>query len=64
VLTAVPSIAHAACLGCQWFDVRGHWMGHSDWLERASVRPHRHQVSNGVFLDGPRRWRGEVRSAM
>src|SRR6476620_4913525 len=22
------------------------------------VLPHRHQVSNGVFLDGPRRWRG------
>jgi len=32
--------------------------GHSDWLERASLWPHRHQVSNGVFLDGPRRWRG------
>jgi hypothetical protein len=33
-------------------------MSHSDWFERASVWPHRHQVSNGVFLDGPRRWRG------
>jgi len=58
VLDAVLSSAHGACLGCQWFDVRGHWMGHSDWFERASVWPHRHQVSNGVFLDGPRRWRG------
>jgi hypothetical protein len=45
VLDAVPSTAHGACLGCQWFDVRGHWMGHSDWFERASVWPHRHQVS-------------------
>ena len=58
VLDAVPSTAHGACLGCQWLDVRGHWMGHSDWFERASAWPHRHQVSNGVFLDGPRRWRG------
>jgi hypothetical protein len=58
VLDAVPSTAHGACLGCPWFDVRGHWMGHSDWFERASIWPHRHQVSNGVFLDGPRRWRG------
>jgi hypothetical protein len=58
VLDAVLSSAHGACLGCQWFDVRGHSMSHSDWFERASVRPHRHQVSNGVFLDGPRRWRG------
>jgi hypothetical protein len=31
---------------------------HSDWFERASVWAHRHQVSNGVFLDGPRRGRG------
>ena len=54
----LPSTAHGACLGCQWFDVRGHFMSHSDWFERASVWPHRHQVSNGVFLDGPRRWRG------
>ena len=58
VLDAVLSSAHGACLGCPWFDVRGHWMGHPDWFERASVWPHRHQVSNGVFLDGPRRWRG------
>ena len=58
VLTAVPSIAHGGCLGCQWFDVRGHWMGHADWFERACIWPHRHQVSDGVFLDGPRRWRG------
>ena len=58
VLDTVLSTAHGACLGCQWFDVAGHWMGHSDWFERASVWPHRHQVSNGVFLDGPRRWRG------
>lgn len=35
VLDAVPSTAHGACLGCQWLDVRGHWMGHSDWFERA-----------------------------
>jgi hypothetical protein len=58
VLDAVLSGAHGACLGCQWFDVRGHSMRHSDWFERASVWPHRHQVSNGEFLDGPRRWRG------
>jgi hypothetical protein len=59
VLDAVRSSAHGACLGCQWFDVRGHWMGHSDWFERACIWPHRHQVSNGVFLDGPRRWRAD-----
>jgi hypothetical protein len=58
VLDAVPSTAHGACLGCHWFDAAGHSMDHSDWFERASVWPHRHQVSNGVFLDGPRRWRG------
>jgi hypothetical protein len=58
VLDAVLSSAHAACLGCQWFDVVGHSMSHSDWFERASIWPHRHQVSNGVFLDGARRWRG------
>jgi hypothetical protein len=58
VLDAVPSAARGACLGCEWFDVRGHWMGHSDWFKRASVWPHRHEVSNGVFLDDPRRWRG------
>ncbi len=39
VLDAVPSTAHGACLGCQWLDVRGHWMGHSDWFERASIWP-------------------------
>ena len=27
VLDAVPSTAHGACQGCQWFDVQGHWMG-------------------------------------
>ena len=26
----------------------------SDWFERASIWPHRHQLSNGVFLDGRR----------
>ena len=57
-LTRCPLLRTGACLGCQWLDVRGHWMGHSDWFERASAWPHRHQVSNGVFLDGPRRWRG------
>ena len=30
-------------------------MRHSDWFERASIWPHRHQISNGEFLDGPRR---------
>ena len=30
----------------------------ADWFERASIWPHRQQVSNGVFLDGPRRCRG------
>ena len=54
VLDAMPSTAHGACLGCQWFDVRGHSMRHSDWFERASIWPHRHQLSNGVFLDGRR----------
>jgi hypothetical protein len=58
VLDAVLSSAHGGCLGCQWFDVVGHSMRHSHWFERASMWPHRHQVSNGVFLDGPRRWRG------
>jgi len=33
-------------------------MRHSDWFERASIWPHRHQISNGEFLDGPRLWRG------
>ncbi len=40
-LYAVPSTAHGACPGCQWFDVRGHSMSH--WLAaatlRAAVRP-------------------------
>jgi hypothetical protein len=58
VLDAVLSSAHGACLGCQWIDMQGHSMHHSDWFEPASIWPHRHQVSNGVFLDGPRRWRG------
>jgi hypothetical protein len=58
VLDAMPSTAHGACLGCQWFDVRGHSMRHSDWFERASIWPHRHEISNGEFLDGPRLWRG------
>jgi hypothetical protein len=35
VLDAVPSTAHGACLGCQWFDVQGHSVRHSDWFERA-----------------------------
>jgi hypothetical protein len=30
VLDAVLSSAHGACLGCQWFDVQGHSMHHSD----------------------------------
>jgi hypothetical protein len=47
VLDAVLSSAHGACLGCQWIDVRGHSIDHSDWFERASIWPHRHQVSNG-----------------
>jgi hypothetical protein len=58
VLDAVPSIARGACLGCQWLDLRGHSMDHTDWFERASVWPQRHEVSNGAFLDGPRRWVG------
>jgi hypothetical protein len=37
VLDAVLSSAHGACLGCQWFDVRGHSMSHPDWFERASL---------------------------
>src|SRR6202040_370196 len=48
VLDAVPSTAHGAGLGCPWFDVRGHWMGHADWFERASIWQHRPQVSDGV----------------
>jgi hypothetical protein len=58
VIDPVQWVAHAACLGCQWIDVRGHSMHHSDWFQRASIWPQRHQVSNGGFLDGPRRWRG------
>ena len=53
-LTRCPLLRTGRAWGCQWFDVRGHWMGHSDWFERASIWPHRHQVSNGVFLDGRR----------
>ncbi len=41
VLDAVPSIDHAACLGCQWFDSRG---GSSSY-ERAK----RHETSDGEF---------------
>ena len=36
VIDAVQFVAHAACLGCQWIDVRGHWMGH--WLAAATLR--------------------------
>src|SRR4029077_4734242 len=41
---------HGACLCCQWFDVRGHRVGPSDWFERASVWPHRHQVSGSSMV--------------
>jgi hypothetical protein len=34
VLDAVLSNAHGACLGCQWFDVQGHWIGHSAWFKK------------------------------
>ena len=40
VLDAVPSIDHAACLGCQWFDASGH-----SPYERAQ----RHETSDGEF---------------
>ena len=45
VLDAVPSISHAACLGCQWFDV-----GRQSPLRRARL----HETSDGEF-------RGKVR---
>lgn len=39
VLDAVPSTGHAACLGCQWFESRGH----------APLRTaRRHEYSDGV----------------
>ena len=54
VLDAVLWVAHAACLGCQWIDKRGYSMREPDELDGARSLAHRHQVSNGVFLDGPR----------
>ena len=57
VLDAVLWVAHAACLGCQWIDKRGYSMREPDELDGARSLAHRHQVSSGVFLDGPRRWR-------
>jgi hypothetical protein len=54
VLDALPSIAHGACLGCQWFDVVGHSMHYSDWFERASVWPHRQQISRRTLLRSAR----------
>ena len=38
--------------------LRGYSMREPDELDDARSLAHRHQVSNGVFLDGPRRWRG------
>lgn len=40
VLDAVPSIDHAACLGCQWFEPRGH---------APLLLARRHETSNGAF---------------
>ena len=38
VLDDVPSISHAACLGCQWFESRGH---------SPLFMARRHEVSDG-----------------
>ena len=40
VLESVPSISHAACLGCQWFDRGG---------PAALQRARRHEVSEGSW---------------
>ena len=40
VLDAVPTVSHAACLGCQWFEPRG-----DSPLELAR----RHETSDGAF---------------
>jgi hypothetical protein len=47
VLDAVQWIAHAACLGCNWFDAMGHDM--RDRLPEAAENARRHQISNGLF---------------
>jgi hypothetical protein len=47
VLDAVQWIAHAACLGRNWFDAAGHDM--RDRLPEAAENARRHQVSNGSF---------------
>lgn len=39
VLDAVPSISHAACLGCQWFEPRGH---------SPLLTARRHETSDGA----------------
>ena len=41
VLDAVPSIDHAACLGCQWFEPGGH-------SPRLLAR--RHETSDGAWI--------------
>ena len=38
VLTAVPSIAHAACLGCQWLAQPGNSMSDEGWGKAAVTK--------------------------
>jgi hypothetical protein len=53
VLTAVPSIAHAACLGCQWLAQPGNSMSDEGWREAAAAVARRHESSHGEFRGQP-----------
>ena len=45
VLESVESIAHGACLGCQWFDRKGTYMEETNWRVTTSEVALRHQTS-------------------
>lgn len=49
VLDEVLWIAHAACLGCRWFDARGHYMKRPEELRQALILARRHETSDGEF---------------
>jgi hypothetical protein len=53
VLTAVPSIAHGACLGRQWRSQPGNSMSVEGWWEAAAAVARRHEGSHGEFRGEP-----------
>jgi hypothetical protein len=52
VLDTVKWIAHAACLGCYWFQKPGEYMKEGDWRDRALREAAIHQDSNGTYRGG------------